>query len=92
MAAVYYGHDGVAEWGTTLRSAWEDFEVGLVEVLDEAGDHVVAEEHLRARGLGSGVELEAQLFSAYVFRDGKIAKRQIFTEKADALEHVGIPQ
>jgi ketosteroid isomerase-like protein len=88
MAAVYYGQDGVAEWGTMIRSAWEDFEVSLVEVLDEAGEHVVVAEHLRARGLGSGVELEAQLFSAYFFRDGQVARRQIFTEKAEALGRV----
>jgi hypothetical protein len=31
------------------------------------------------------VELEAQIFSAYFFRNGKLAKRQIFTQKAEAL-------
>jgi ketosteroid isomerase-like protein len=64
------------------------FEVSLVEVLHEAGDHVVVEEHLRARGLGTGVELESQMFSAYFFRDVKLAQRQIFTEKAEALGRV----
>jgi ketosteroid isomerase-like protein len=88
--AVYRGRDGVAEWTADTRSAWDNYEVSVVNVLYDAGDQMVVEEHLQGRGLGSGVEVEMRLFAAYRFRDRKIAKRQAYMEKAKALEAAGL--
>jgi len=86
MDSVYHGHDGLARWGAAITSAWEGFEVTLVEVLHATSEQLVTEERITARGLASGVDVETRTFSVYLVRNGLIARRRIFTERAEALE------
>jgi ketosteroid isomerase-like protein len=58
-------------------------------VRDE-GDVLVVAELQRGRGRGSGVEVEMRVFSVYSFREGKIRRRQAFTEREPALKAAGL--
>ena len=73
-----------------IRSAWEEFEEMLDEVLHDGGDVVVVTERLRGRGRGSGAEVEMRIFSAYWFEGRKIRRRDAFTEQEEALEAAGL--
>jgi ketosteroid isomerase-like protein len=90
VEGMYRGPEAMQEWMEVIRSAWEEFEVSLDEVLHEGGDVVVVTELLRGRGRGSGAEVEMRVFSAYWFERGKIRRRAAFTERNAALEAAGL--
>jgi ketosteroid isomerase-like protein len=92
VEGMYRGPEAMQEWMDVIRSAWEEFEVTLAEVLHDGEDVVVVAERLRGRGRGSGVEVEMQIFSTYWFEEGKIRRRAAFTERTDALEAAGLRQ
>jgi ketosteroid isomerase-like protein len=64
--------------------AMEDFVVELEEVLD-AGDHVLAVTRQRARGKGSGAEVEQQIYQLFEFRAGRIVRFKEFADRDEAL-------
>src|ERR687897_2759736 len=90
VEGVYRGPEAIREWMDVIRSAWADFEVRLDEVLHDEGDVLVVTELLRGRGRSSGVEVEMRVFSVYRFEEGKIRRREAFTERNSALEAAGL--
>jgi ketosteroid isomerase-like protein len=90
VEGMYRGPEAIQEWMGVIRSAWEEFEVSLDEVLHEGDDVVVVAELLRGRGRESGVEVEMRVFSAYWFENGKIRRRAAFTERREALKAAGL--
>ena len=90
LVGVYRGPEALPRWMDTIRSAWEKFEITPDEVVRDEGDVLVVAEQQRGRGRGSGVEVEMRVFSVYAFREGKIRRRQAFTEREAALEAAGL--
>ena len=87
MEPVYRGAAGVAEWMEVVRSAWEEFEVSVAEVLGETDDAIAITERIWGRGSGSGAEGEMKIYAVYWFSpDGKVAKRQAFMTREEALD------
>ena len=87
---TYRGPQAIREWMDVIRSAWEEFEVSLGEVLHDEGDLLVVTELIRGRGRSSGAEVEMRIFAVYRLEDGKIRRRQAFTERTEALEAAGL--
>ena len=92
LEAVYRGPEGVQAWVDTIRSVWEEFEVTLDEVVSDETDLLVVAELLRGRGVGSGVEVEMRVYSAYWFKGAKVRKRSAFSERSAALEAAGLSE
>ena len=69
----FKGYEGVSEWLGGLDEAFERWDVELLE-LEERGDLVVLIGHVRAKGRGSGVELELPTGWVIRFREGKIVR------------------
>ena len=90
LVGTHRGPEALPKWMDTIRSAWEKFEVTLDEVVRDEGDVLVVAELQRGRGRGSGVEVEMRVFSVYSFREGKVRRRQAFTEREAALEAAGL--
>jgi uncharacterized protein len=90
VEGTYRGRDSIREWVDTVTTEWEHFEVALDEIVRDEGDVVVACELLRGRGRSSHAEVEMRIFSVYWFEDGKVRKRQPFTERHAALEAAGL--
>jgi ketosteroid isomerase-like protein len=69
----------------------EDWETKLSpqEFID-AGDQVVVLQHELRRGLGSGVEVEAETAVLYSLRDRGVVRIQGFMDQAEALEVAGL--
>jgi ketosteroid isomerase-like protein len=85
----YRGIAGMEEWMRSLLSAWETFRIEVEEILHEADDVLVVTEHLEARGLESGIEVEMRAYSTYWFEDGKIVRRRAFVDPEGALAAAG---
>ena len=88
---VYTGHEGVREAWRDRLSAWGevDFEV---EELMEAGDRVVAVIRDRQVGRSSGVPIEASHAAVWTLVDGKVTRLQVFDDRRQALEAVGLQE
>jgi ketosteroid isomerase-like protein len=86
---VYRGHEEVRQWIEDLATDWEFFEVYYDELHDLC-DQVLALGGWRGRGRASGVELGDRPATWLMnLKDGKVARLQTFTDRAEALEAVG---
>ena len=83
------GHDAVRASLVRWKSEWDDYEL-FPEEFEHLGDRVVATVHLRGRGRGSGVEVDARFYEVYTLRHGKIVRMDQFTQRSEALEAVGL--
>jgi ketosteroid isomerase-like protein len=85
------GHDAVRASTARWKGEWDDYEL-IPEGFADAGDRVVATVRFRARGRGSGIEVDARLYDVFTLRDGKIVRMDQFTEQSEALAAVGLSQ
>jgi ketosteroid isomerase-like protein len=88
LETVYHGPDGMRDWMESVRSAWEWFEVSTDEVIVDTEDEVLLVEHLKARGRGSGAEVEMTIYAIYSFEDGLVKRRRVFMDREEALAAV----
>lgn len=88
---VYRGHAALRAFLSTFDEDWEVFRTVPVEFQD-FGDRVMALGTWEARGRGSGINLNGQpgAWVAWI-RDGKIRRQETFTDRAQALEALGLP-
>jgi ketosteroid isomerase-like protein len=87
----YLGHDGLLRFVSELA---EDFEEVRFEIEEtrEAGEQVVATGRFRARGRGSGVEINVPITAVQRVRRGKMLYTRLFSEPAEALEAAGLSE
>jgi ketosteroid isomerase-like protein len=83
------GHDAVRASTERWKSEWDDYEL-IPEEFADVGDRVVATVRFRARGRGSGIEVDGRLYDVFTLRDGRIVRMDQFTEQSEALEAVGL--
>jgi ketosteroid isomerase-like protein len=88
-AQTYHGPDGVRAAIESWFETWEWMEVEIAEIVD-AGVHVFVILDQRAKGSGSGAEVEIRSHNVYTFRDGKVVRIQLFIEPGPALEAAGL--
>src|SRR6266542_5171794 len=88
-ARAYQGVEGVRSALDNWFEVWEWMRVEIVDLLD-AGDRVLVTLDQRAKGKGSEAEVEIRSYNVYTFRDGKVIRMELFTEREPALEAVGL--
>jgi ketosteroid isomerase-like protein len=91
ISGVYRGHAGVEQFFRNWLGPWESPTVELLEVID-AGDSVFTVMRWRARGRGSGVEVQRDFFGIYAFRDGVVVGFRQAETRAEALEAAGLKE
>ena len=74
-----------------LDEAYDRFEVALDEFID-AGAAVLAAGHAQWRGKASGAEGETPVLPAFWLRAKKVFRAETFTDRAEALEAVGLSE
>jgi ketosteroid isomerase-like protein len=90
--AIYRGRDAVRhflvdEW----RGSWDRYEARVEEVAD-AGDRVLVFWSQRMVGAGSGVPVVLDSAQVCTVRDGKLARVDNYTDRAEALKAVGLSE
>jgi ketosteroid isomerase-like protein len=82
---ILRGQDGIRQFFADLDEPWERFEIEERDYR-EIDEQVVCFVRLRAKGRGSGLELDQPVAMALWFRGGKIARAQSFLDGDQALE------
>jgi len=84
-AGTYRGHEGFLTWLTNWDEAWEEFRIEI-EGIESVGDHhVIVDVLQRARGVGSGAEVEMRLVQLYEIRTGKVSRFHLYLDRDAAL-------
>ena len=90
LKGTYKGHDGLARFWTEMLDAFEHFSPEMVEVIECGPEELITVDVVRARGKGSGVEIEARGAMLWTVREGKIVRGKMFHTKEEAIEAVGL--
>ena len=86
---VFRGYPGVVDYFKALDDAYERFTVPPHDFLD-AGAGVLVAAHADWCGRASGAAGTTSIFVAFWLRAGKVFRVETFTDRAEALEAVGL--
>lgn len=89
-ARTYRGPEGIRAALDSWFETWAWMQIEIEDLLEVGDDRVLVTLHQRAKGSGSGIEVELRSFNVYTFRDGKVADMRLFTRRKPALEAAGL--
>ena len=89
--ATVHGLDGLLRYFERWMETWETFRSGPTEFLAD-GDYVVNGAAMRARGRGSGGEVEMEYWQVWLVRDGKVARWEEYLDRQEALQAAGVSE
>jgi ketosteroid isomerase-like protein len=89
---TYTGPAAVAEMLGDWPMEWEDFRAEPAEISELTDDIVLSVSRNRGRGRTSGVAVDIQVFYVHHMRDGKMARLEMFFDRAAALKAVGLEE
>jgi ketosteroid isomerase-like protein len=92
FGGTYTGYDGLVRFWTSLWEAWEQFRPVIEEVIELGHDRFITVNLIRARGKGSGIEVESRGAALWTMRDTKIAAVKLFQGKDEALQALGLKE
>ena len=88
---VFRGLDGLVDLFGRWIEEWEHYS-WIHHNLIDAGEHVILDAEIHATGTSSGVEVVWNLSQTYTFREGKVIRWCVFSDRAEALEAVGLSE
>ena len=91
LAGVYRGHDGVRDYVGQLGEVLEGMRIEPLEVIEVDEERVITVDRWIGRGTKSGIEIVATWASLITLGPNKkVVRFETFTDKAQALEAVGL--
>lgn len=85
----YVGLDGLRAFLLDWMTPWVTYRVEIEEAID-LGERVLLLNHDRGRREGSAREVRGRLGAVWTIRDGKVARLDAYTTRAEALEATGL--
>jgi ketosteroid isomerase-like protein len=89
---TFRGRAGVREWLNQVLEPWQSLHLESEGVTDVSGGRFVARFDFTARGRESGVETQLRFWALCWVADGRITRREVFRERAEALEAAGLSE
>jgi ketosteroid isomerase-like protein len=86
----YVGHGGIREYLDDVESAWAAWNVDVERVTEGADGRVAIVMTMRARGKGSGVEVDERTAHVWTLSDGLLLRNEHHREPSDALRAIGL--
>ena len=90
LREVYRGRAEVRAWAEEVLEVVEDPHSEFEQITELRDDRVFTENVVAGRGKGSGVPVELRYWSVLWVAEGKIARRQVFWNRDEALEAAGL--
>jgi len=90
VSGTYDGPQGIRRFWADLEDATPDFKLELERLEAVGDDRALACLVARASGRTSGVPFEGATTNVYTFAHGKIDRIEIFLDRQQALEAVGL--
>jgi ketosteroid isomerase-like protein len=87
---AYHGPEGVERFLSEFLAVWDDYEVGVEEMLAGPDGRVVTRFWHRGRGRHSGLAMRADLVQIATVRDGKITYIDTYDDRTEGLEAAGL--
>jgi ketosteroid isomerase-like protein len=85
------GHEAILDHITQWADAWANWTVEVERIVEAGGDQVIV--FMRERGQSdSGLTMDERHAELYTLRDGKIVRRQGFSDPGQALEAAGLSE
>jgi ketosteroid isomerase-like protein len=88
--SAYHGIEGVERFLTEWLDVWDDYEAGVEEIIAVPDGRVVTLFWWRGKGRDSGVPMYLENALIATLRDGKITYIEIYDDRTEALEAVGL--
>jgi ketosteroid isomerase-like protein len=85
------GLDETNTWLAEWLEGFENWSIDVEEIVD-AGDRVVTITRQRASAKHGGPEVEMRLAQAWTFRDGLVARMEMYADRDEALEAAGLSE
>jgi ketosteroid isomerase-like protein len=86
---TYEGIDGAREFLANWSSAWEDWRLEVVELID-AGDEIVAILHQSGTSKTTGLEVDMDFAQVWTLEDGKQVYMRMYADPEEALRAAGL--
>jgi ketosteroid isomerase-like protein len=84
----YSGHDGFMQWSAEWLEAWDEFRIEP-RAIETTGEHaILVDTHQVARGAGSGIDVEMDVFWAFEARDGTLRRMHLYANRERAVEAI----
>jgi ketosteroid isomerase-like protein len=88
-AGTYRGREA-SRWTMQWVESFEGHTIEATEIIDAGGDKVMAGILQRGRPHGSDTPVEGRWWVVITLREGRVARAEVFPERADALEAAGL--
>lgn len=86
----YYGIEGVERFLSEWLDVWDEYEVGVEDILPAPDGRVVSLIRHRGKGRNSGLPMEMEMAQIATVRDGKVTRVEYYDDRADALDAAGL--
>jgi ketosteroid isomerase-like protein len=92
-ARIYRGRSELREWfNQVVVEPWESLRCEVAEISEATDERVIWEGILTARGKDTGAETRLHFWTVNWFAGGKVTRRRVFLERAEALEAAGLSE
>ena len=92
LTGPYAGPDGIRRFFSDIEDAGPDFRIDVERLEPVGANRVLVFGRNHMSGRTSGVPMEHETGNVYDFADGSIRRVRIFTDRAQALEAVGLQE
>jgi ketosteroid isomerase-like protein len=87
---IHHGKDQAREFWASFAEAFYELRWDFEEIIEVDESRVIAVNHVRARGRGSGAAVDSTSALLWTISDGKGKSVKLFQSKAEALEAAGL--
>jgi len=92
LKGVYRGREAVLELWKFFLEAWDEIRWDPQEIIELDETRLILVNHVRMRGRGSGVEVEATSVQLWTITDGKGRSVKLYQSKREAFEAAGLAE
>jgi uncharacterized protein len=85
------GREAVLSYIQRWEEPWDDYEAKVEDLVD-AGDSVLVTFQVKARGKGSGIEVDARSYQVHSLEGGKLVRMEEYLDRDEALRAAGLSE